>query len=127
MPGLDTIEVSGIDLTRLGHGYFADARDVLHDIYDFLVNHMPPNRRMGLKRLEMDATHLLDDYGLTRPGISVSQDIGGSPRFPSSCRVPWSPSSAGVPWFPSSAGVPVVSVFRNQGWATRRQPIPTIR
>ncbi len=52
MPGLDTIEVSGVDLTLLGHGYSAAPRDVLHDIYDVLVNDLPPQRRMGLRCVE---------------------------------------------------------------------------
>ena len=33
IPGIDTIEVSEIDISLLGHGYFAAARDLLQDIY----------------------------------------------------------------------------------------------
>jgi esterase/lipase superfamily enzyme len=55
VPELDTIEVTGIDLTFLGHGYFADARDVLHDIYHLLVNELPASRRMGVRRVEEGA------------------------------------------------------------------------
>jgi len=47
--GIDTVEVSNVDLTFLGHGYFAAARDLLHDLHDLLVNDLPPERRMGLE------------------------------------------------------------------------------
>ena len=30
--GIDTIEVSGVDLTFLGHGYYAEAHPVIYDI-----------------------------------------------------------------------------------------------
>jgi esterase/lipase superfamily enzyme len=33
VPGIDTIEVSEVDISLLGHGYFAEARDLLLDIY----------------------------------------------------------------------------------------------
>lgn len=48
--GIDTIQVSKIDLTFLGHGYFADARILLEDIRDLLIHNTPPNKRDG--RLE---------------------------------------------------------------------------
>jgi esterase/lipase superfamily enzyme len=49
IPAIDTVEVSNVDLTFLGHGYFAEARDLLHDLHDLLINDMPPERRMGLR------------------------------------------------------------------------------
>jgi esterase/lipase superfamily enzyme len=48
VPGIDTIEVSNIDLTFLGHGYFAGARDVLHDIHNLIMHGEPPKSRLGL-------------------------------------------------------------------------------
>ena len=48
--GIDTVQVSKIDLTLLGHGYFADARVLLEDIRDLLINNTSPNQRRG--RLE---------------------------------------------------------------------------
>jgi hypothetical protein len=29
VPGIDTVNVANVDLTRLGHGYIAEARSVL--------------------------------------------------------------------------------------------------
>jgi esterase/lipase superfamily enzyme len=52
VPSIDTVEVSNIDLTFLGHGYFAEARDLLHDLHDLLINNLPPERRMGLRRID---------------------------------------------------------------------------
>ena len=48
--GIDTVKVSKIDVTLLGHGYFADARLVLEDIRDLLINNTSPEQRTG--RLE---------------------------------------------------------------------------
>jgi esterase/lipase superfamily enzyme len=50
VPGIDTINVSNLDLTLLGHGYVAEARDVLQDIYYVLRDNTPPERRFGLRR-----------------------------------------------------------------------------
>jgi esterase/lipase superfamily enzyme/uncharacterized protein YegL len=47
--GIDTINVTNIDLTQLGHGYIADARDVLRDIYELIARGTPPRRRFGLR------------------------------------------------------------------------------
>jgi esterase/lipase superfamily enzyme len=49
IPAIDTVEVSNIDLIFLGHGYFAEARELLHDLHDLLINDLPPERRMGLR------------------------------------------------------------------------------
>jgi type VI secretion system ImpA family protein len=47
--GIDSIEVSGIDLTVLGHGYFAEAAGVLYDMYHLLRHDMAPDRRIRLR------------------------------------------------------------------------------
>ena len=46
--GIDTIEVSNVDLTLLGHGYVASARDVLRDMHDLIFNNASPENRFGL-------------------------------------------------------------------------------
>ncbi len=48
--GIDTVEVSNIDLTLLGHGYFADARDLLQDMHDLLIHNASPEQRFGLRK-----------------------------------------------------------------------------
>jgi esterase/lipase superfamily enzyme len=48
-PGIDTINVTDIDLTLLGHGYVADARDVLRDMHELIVHDAPPGRRFALR------------------------------------------------------------------------------
>jgi hypothetical protein len=47
--GIDTINVTSTDMTMLGHGYVAEARDVLRDIYELIVRETPPERRPGLR------------------------------------------------------------------------------
>lgn len=48
--GVDTVEVSNIDLTYLGHGYVADAWPVLADMHNVMASDTGPNRRFGLQR-----------------------------------------------------------------------------
>lgn len=47
VPGIDTIAVPDFDVDALGHGYFAQAEALLHDLYD-LMRHdaAPPRQRM---------------------------------------------------------------------------------
>ena len=49
VPGIDTVEVSNIDLTLLGHGYFSAARDVLQDMHNLIRQNVPPDQRFGLR------------------------------------------------------------------------------
>jgi esterase/lipase superfamily enzyme len=49
VPGIDTVEVSNIDLTFLGHGYYGDARDVLQDMYYLMRHNESPDQRFGLR------------------------------------------------------------------------------
>ncbi|HXT21942.1 MAG TPA: alpha/beta hydrolase, partial [Thermoanaerobaculia bacterium] len=47
--GIDTVEVTNVDVSLLGHGYFAEARDLLHDIQRVVVEDTPPQARFGLR------------------------------------------------------------------------------
>jgi esterase/lipase superfamily enzyme len=49
VPGLDTVEASGVDLSWLGHGYYAAARPILTDLHTLLRHNDPPAKRMGLR------------------------------------------------------------------------------
>jgi hypothetical protein len=49
IPGIDTVNVTNVDLSMLGHGYVAAARDVLHDIHDLITHGTAPDRRFGLR------------------------------------------------------------------------------
>lgn len=52
VPGLDTIDVSHIDLTLLGHGYVAESRPVLTDIHHLITRGDAPAARPMLRPLE---------------------------------------------------------------------------
>jgi esterase/lipase superfamily enzyme len=52
VPGIDTVNVTNIDLTTLGHGYIADARAVLQDVHDLILHDSSPDSRFGLLRAE---------------------------------------------------------------------------
>jgi esterase/lipase superfamily enzyme len=49
VPGIHTIEVRDIDVSRLGHGYYAAAAPVLHDIRALLDGQFDPSKRLRLK------------------------------------------------------------------------------
>lgn len=46
--GIDTVQVSNVELTRLGHSYYAQAGSVLYDMYALLHSNTEPNKRMRL-------------------------------------------------------------------------------
>jgi esterase/lipase superfamily enzyme len=48
LPGIDTVQVSNVDLTLLGHGYYANAEPVLHDMFNLIQNNLSPHRRIRL-------------------------------------------------------------------------------
>jgi esterase/lipase superfamily enzyme len=55
LPEIDTINVTNADLTMLGHGYVAAARDVLCDMYTLIRYGYPPQDRFGLREARTEA------------------------------------------------------------------------
>lgn len=51
--GIDTVE--GIDVTVLGHGYFAEATGILYDTKDLILHNAPPERRLRLNKHKTSA------------------------------------------------------------------------
>lgn len=47
--GIDTVEVSELDLTLLGHGYYAQAHGVLHDMFTLITQGLSPDARQRLR------------------------------------------------------------------------------
>lgn len=47
--GIDTVNAVNADLTLLGHGYVAEARDVISDIHALIRHGAAPARRFGLR------------------------------------------------------------------------------
>ena len=47
--GIDTIDVSALDTSLLGHSYFGDQRSVIADLYYLLRDGLDPARRRGLR------------------------------------------------------------------------------
>lgn len=54
VPGIDTINVTNVDLTMLGHGYVAEARSVLEDMHRLITTGAPPEARFGLRESTTD-------------------------------------------------------------------------
>ena len=55
-PGLDTVAVPDFDIDRLGHGYFAQAEALLHDIYDLMRHGQPPAKRQRILATSHEGT-----------------------------------------------------------------------
>ncbi|MFZ1829250.1 MAG: alpha/beta hydrolase, partial [Candidatus Competibacteraceae bacterium] len=47
-PGVDTVAVPDFGIDLLGHGYFAQAEALLHDIYDLMRHDEPPKSRQRI-------------------------------------------------------------------------------
>ena len=52
VPGIDTIEATDVDMTMLGHGYIAEARAVLEDMYQLIVHNASPDLRFSLRSIK---------------------------------------------------------------------------
>jgi len=48
LPGLETIDASGVDESTLAHSYFVESKPVIRDILDLLLHSLPAGRRTGL-------------------------------------------------------------------------------
>ena len=49
VPGVDTIEIPCFNAFELlGHGYYAEAAGLLHDIFDLMRRNAPPSDRQRL-------------------------------------------------------------------------------
>lgn len=46
--GIDTIDVSALDTSFMGHSYFGDQRSVISDLYYLFRDGLEPTRRTGL-------------------------------------------------------------------------------
>ena len=56
--GIDTVAVPDFNLDLLGHGYFAEASALLHDIYDLMRHDAPPRSRQRIERLKSGSESL---------------------------------------------------------------------
>ena len=50
VPYIDTVSVSKIDMTVLGHSYYSKAKAVLYDMYELLNHNTPPGQRPRLSK-----------------------------------------------------------------------------
>ncbi len=48
VPGIETIDVSGIDLSLLGHSYYGDSRAILTDLFELMHQRLPASQRQML-------------------------------------------------------------------------------
>ncbi len=55
VPGVDTIDVSSVDTSFLGHSYFGDNCSVIADLMRLLRKREPPERRTGLAKKQKAA------------------------------------------------------------------------
>ena len=55
-PGIDTVAVPDFDIDLLGHGYFAQAEALLHDIYDLMRHNEAPAKRQRITAASHEGT-----------------------------------------------------------------------
>jgi esterase/lipase superfamily enzyme len=55
--GVDTVAVPNFDLDLIGHGYYAEAEALLHDIFYLMRRDAPPSGRQRLIAAEADGLH----------------------------------------------------------------------
>jgi esterase/lipase superfamily enzyme len=49
VPGIDTVDVSAVDTSLLGHNYYGDNSSVLTDIFELLNDSKPADQRQWLR------------------------------------------------------------------------------
>jgi esterase/lipase superfamily enzyme len=76
-PGLDTIDVSAIDSSLLGHSYYGDNDSIIADLYHVVHESLPPDRR---HRLQM-AKYAGLPYWIFVPAAAAQAALPGS-RIP---------------------------------------------
>ncbi len=54
MPGLDTIDVTNVDTSFMGHSYFGDNKSIITDIYYLIKEAKPAKERFPLKKEQKD-------------------------------------------------------------------------
>lgn len=52
VPGLDTIDVSAVDTSLIGHSYYGDNKGLLFDLFSLVNQRLAPPRRVLLRRAE---------------------------------------------------------------------------
>ncbi|MFT5299719.1 MAG: esterase/lipase superfamily enzyme [Mariniblastus sp.] len=71
-PGVETIDVSGIDLSLLGHSYYGTSQSILKDLFGVVGHRLPAAERVGLIAREWeDAPYWM----LPRPQVSEAREL----------------------------------------------------
>ena len=73
VPGVDTIDVSGIDLTLLGHSYYGDNESMLRDLYEVVRARLPAAQRALL--VSRRQGELVYWQLAQRPGLAVPSSM----------------------------------------------------
>ena len=84
VPGVETIDVSGIDLSLLGHSYYGDNESMLRDLYEVVRARLPAAQRALLVTRRQGALvywQLAQRPGLTGPS-SMRRDLTAAERLP---------------------------------------------
>ena len=48
-PGVDTVHVTNVDTSLIGHGYIAESREIVTDVFALIRYDAPPESRLGLR------------------------------------------------------------------------------
>ncbi|MBW3597308.1 MAG: alpha/beta hydrolase [Planctomycetes bacterium] len=75
-PGIDTIDVSAIDTSLLGHSYYGDNDSIIADLFRLVHESLPPERRERLKAAQYGGL----PYWIFLPAAAHASLPAGPPR-----------------------------------------------
>lgn len=76
IPGIDTIDVTMVDTSLLGHSYYGSNNTVLQDLFDLLSNSKPPDQRTWLRAVPMGTMNYWV-FTAARAGLNASRKAEG--------------------------------------------------
>jgi esterase/lipase superfamily enzyme len=76
-PGIDTIDVSAVDTSLLGHSYYGDNNSIIADLYHLVHDALPPGQRERLQAANLSGL----PYWVFVPATAQAS-LPGLPRGP---------------------------------------------
>ena len=55
VPGVDTVDVSAVDTSFIGHSYYGSNSTVLADLFELMHGSKPPDQRKWLRTMQLGA------------------------------------------------------------------------
>jgi esterase/lipase superfamily enzyme len=83
VPGVDTVDVSDVDTSFIGHSYYGSNSTVLADLFELLQGSKPPDQRKWLRAMQLGLSKywkfLRDQVDKSLPGGALSNHLTTPP------------------------------------------------